>query len=372
MLDTCAVCYFWKGPSLKIYPVIMSGGAGTRLWPLSRNKKPKQYLNLFGQLSLLGATLQRCLGAPEGVNVASPIIVAGAHHADLIAAEFEEMGITPEAVLFEPFARNTAVVASVAATYVESRDPDGLVLLLPADHYVEDVGGFWAAVQIGCQLAQAGQIVTFGISPNTPETGYGYIKSGKAICAGGYSVDTFTEKPDLETAKAYLQAGTYFWNAGIFLYNAATMIAEMERHAPDVHQAGVGALEEAQWHDKNCTLAAGPLRDCPSISIDYALMEKTDMAGLVAPVDIGWDDVGSWAAISRLYADGGAATRNTLQFDASDNCLVSSGKLIAAIGVEGLVIVETDEAVLVVPKARAQDVSGLVKALKDAGRSDLL
>ena len=356
---------------MKIYPVIMSGGAGTRLWPLSLQTKPKQYLSLLGETSLLGATLGRCAQVPHEMDVANPIIIAGANHASLVEADLQDAGVIPEAILLEPFPRNTAVVASVAAAYVKERDADGLVLMLPADHHVSDVDGFWGAVQAGVELARVGRIVTFGIAPQAPETGFGYIKSGASLSQRVYSVDTFTEKPELAVAQEYLRSGDYFWNAGIFLFSAATMIAQMQQYAPRIHLAGIGGLAEAERDGTTCLLAAAPLRACPSVSIDYALMEKTDLAAVVAPVDIGWDDVGSWAALSQLRSVDAEKT-DTIELDATDNCLISNGRMIAAVGVEGLVIVETPQAVLVVPKDRAQDVSRLVKKLKSAGRTDLL
>ncbi len=358
----------------KLYPVIMSGGAGTRLWPLSRQSKPKQYIELVGERTFFEQTLQRCTAAPTSMDVAAPSIIGAQGHRAHIAAGCRKVGVQPLAVILEPTARNTAVVASVAARHIAEMDENGIILMLPADHHIPDIGGFWEAVQAGMASAAIGKVVTLGIAPTAAETGYGYIRRGARLAENCYEVERFTEKPDAETAAAYLADGEYFWNAGIFLFGAKTMLAEMDAHASEVKDAGEAAYARAEQVEGAFLLAREALETCPSISLDYAVMEKTRLAAVVAPVSVGWDDVGSWAAIDRLTQENRLEQpghARILQLDGKSNYILSRGRMVAAVGVENLIIVETADAVLIVPKDRAQEVSRLVKQLKDSGHADL-
>lgn len=362
---------------VKLYPVIMSGGAGTRLWPLSRQAKPKQYIELVGKRTFFEQTLIRCMAAPDGIDrieIAAPSVIGAQGHHKHIAAGFEAEGVHPLAIILEPMPRNTAVVASVAARHVLDMDEDGIILMLPADHHIADVSGFWEAVEAGVVSAQAGKIVTLGIAPTAPETGYGYIRRGAQLDEKCYEVERFTEKPDAKTASAYLEDGRYFWNAGIFLFSAKAMLEEMDKYAGEIRRAGDAAYLGSEDVNGAILLSAGALEDCPAISIDYAIMEKTKRAAVVGPVCVGWDDAGSWAAIDRLSAAKGTeavSRENSFELDGQGNYILSRGRMIAAIGVDNLVIVETDDAVLIVPKDRTQDVSTLVKQLKARGYTDL-
>lgn len=356
---------------MEIFPIIMSGGSGTRLWPMSRRARPKQYLPLLGKESLFQATLRRCASAPSHLQVRAPSIIAAADSLDLIKREIEEVALPVDKIILEPIARNTAVVTAVAAACVQALNPEGLVLVLPADHFVGDVDGFWRTIVAGAECAQRGHIVTLGIAPSQPETGYGYIQRGEAIGEQCYQVERFTEKPSLETANAYLENQNYFWNAGIFLFSTKVMQQELGKHAPDIATAGHAAYAKAVRDGDVIVLDRSALMDCPAISIDYAVMEKTDLAAVVSPVNIGWDDVGSWSAIERLAPEMGRHA-NIIEIGCDNNFILSNGRTIAAIGLEGHVIVETDDAVLIVAKDRIQDVSGLVRRLKEDGRVDLL
>ena len=358
----------------KLYPVIMSGGSGTRLWPLSRRRKPKQYIELIGKRTFFEQTLQRCNAAPSSIDVAPPCVIGAQDHQAHIAAGFEATQISPLAVILEPMARNTAVVASVAARHISELDENGIILMLPADHHIADVAGFWQAVEAGMAAAIAGKIITLGITPTAAETGFGYIHRGTRLAENCYEVDRFTEKPDAETAAAYLADEAYFWNAGIFLFSAGTMLDAMSAHAPEIKSAGDAAYAGASQVGESYLLQAAALESCPSISLDYAVMEKTEAAAVVAPVSVGWDDVGSWAAIDRLTKEkdfGRHGQESIVELDGNSNFILSSGRMVAAVGVENLVIIETADAVLVVPKDRAQDVSTLVNQLKDSGYTDL-
>lgn len=355
---------------MKIYPVIMSGGSGTRLWPLSRRKLPKQYLGLFAGESLFSRTLKRCAAGAEHCDVAPPTIICAQTHVDMVLQELSAHSAKAEKVILEPVAKNTALVAAVASAYVSEIDPDGFVLMLPADHHIGDDDAFWRAIISGLKVAEQGSIVTLGIVPKSPETGYGYIQRGDVIGDNCYDVKGFTEKPELATAQAYLNSGQYFWNAGIFLYSAETMLKQFDLLEPRIAEAGMVALANAEHKENIVTLSRSALELCPSISLDYAIMEKTHAAGMVVADNIEWDDVGSWAAIGRLSGNT-IESEDAIEIDSKDNCLVSAGKTIAVIGLDDLVVVETADSILVMPKSRSQDVSTLVKRLEGYGRKDL-
>ncbi len=350
---------------MKIQPAIMSGGAGTRLWPLSRKARPKQFLNLAGETSLFQETASRL--SDGGGVFAAPLVIAGRGHGKLVAEQLAGAGIAPADIILEPCPRNTAAVAAVAALWTARAAPDALVLLAPADHHIDDAAGFREAVLLGAKAAASGRIVTFGVKPVRAHTGYGYIQAAEEISEKVFRIAGFKEKPDEKTAQGYLDAGGYYWNAGIFLFSPQAMINALEAHAPDILKGAGGALSEAAPQGGGLLLDEGLFSKTPSDSIDYAVMEKTDKAAVVAPVDVGWNDIGSWTETASDPESAGH------MLEACRNVTVrSDGPVIGAVGVEDLVIVATGDAVLVARKDKAQDVKKLVEELKRRGREDLL
>ncbi|HEX3881555.1 MAG TPA: mannose-1-phosphate guanylyltransferase/mannose-6-phosphate isomerase [Stellaceae bacterium] len=354
-----------------LYPLILSGGSGTRLWPMSRSQHPKQLLPLLGDHSLLRQTVDRVAGHK---GFAAPLIVANDEHRFLIAEQMREAGIVPAALFLEPVGRNTAPAVAVAALWLTHQHPDALMLVMPSDHSISDPGAFHAAIAQAAVAARNGQLVTFGIAPARAETGYGYIDAGAALsgCAGAFAVTRFIEKPAAEDAERYVRAGVYFWNAGIFLFSAATYLAELKRLQPAMLAACAEAVEKAKRDADFIRLDEAAFTACPSDSIDYAVMERTDHAAVV-PVDMGWSDLGSWDALWETGArdgDGNALIGNVIAEDARDCYLRSEAGLLAAIGTEDLVVVATADAVMVSPRSRAQEVRRLVARLVEEGRDE--
>ena len=347
----------------RIRPAIMSGGAGTRLWPLSRAEKPKQFHALVGEETMLGATLARL--AP----FAPPLLIGSAAHADLLRAAAPDAA----AWVLEPMGRNTAPAAAIAAALVAEDDPDALVLLAPADHHISDAGAFRKTVAAAAPAAADGRIVTFGVEPTRPATGYGYIRRGAALGAGNAeAVAAFVEKPDLATAESYLAGGDYLWNAGIFLYRADVMLEELKRHRPDILEGALAALDTATRDGAAIALDPARFADCPAESVDYAVMEKTDRAA-VAPAAFPWTDLGAWDAvydISERDGAGSAISGDVVEIDTANSLLRTDGPLLAAIGVEDMIVVATDDAVFLAPRERAQDVKQVVSILKEKGREE--
>ena len=347
-----------------IYPAILSGGSGTRLWPMSRSLYPKQLLALLGDTSLLQQTAARVSSNPD---FAPPLVVANEEHRFVIAEQLREIRIEPSALLLEPAGRNTAPAAAVAALWVIERAPDGLVLLMPSDHVIADEKAFHLAIEHARLAAEAGRLVTFGITPDRAETGYGYIESGEPIagCRGAFAVSRFIEKPEVADATRYVATGDYFWNSGIFLFPAAVYLAELERLQPDMLAACNKALKTAKADADFVRLDKVSFAECPSDSIDYAIMEHTSLAAVV-PVSMGWSDLGSWDALWEMSdkdESGNALAGNVVAEETSNCYLRSENGLIAAIGVEDLVVVATDDAVLVAPRNRTQEVKRLVARL---------
>jgi len=356
-----------------IFPVILSGGSGTRLWPLSRTMYPKQFIRFFHDQtsSFLVAALKR-LGSEAGF--AEPIIVCNNDHRFLVKDEAERAGVHPAAVVLEPVARNTAPAAAVAALLVARQDPSAILTVMPSDHVIKDEPGFVAAVERAAQVARTGKLVLFGITPSAPHIGYGYIRRGAPLAdfAGAYAVDAFTEKPDRQTAAGYLDAGTYFWNSGIFVFGARAFLDELARLEPSILSAVHQALADAHEDLGFLRLDAKAFARAPAISIDYAVMERTTSAA-VLPVDIGWSDVGSWSSLWELSSHdrGGNAVRGDALLEATTNSYIHSERaLITTLGVQNLVIVDTPDALLVADRARAQEVSGIVARLKQGGRKE--
>ncbi len=350
-----------------VTPVILSGGSGTRLWPLSRKALPKQLLCLTGERTMI----QETIGRVQSEGFAAPLVISGQDHRFLIAEQLRAIGINSARIVLEPVGRNTAPAAAVAALLVAADDPDGVVLLMPSDHVILNVQAFHRAVAVACQAAITGALVTFGIEPQQPETGYGYIKLGAAIpqVEGALEVERFVEKPDRATAETYLAAGGYFWNSGVFLFRAQTFLDEMARLQPHMMDCCRAAVEHAHRDMDFIRLGEAAFAACSSDSIDYAVMEKTSRAAVV-PVSMGWNDVGSWGSLWDVAAHGddGNAIQGDVLTEGARNCyLRSDGPLLAAVGVEDLVVVASKDAVLVSHRNAARDVKKIVDQLAARG-----
>jgi mannose-1-phosphate guanylyltransferase/mannose-6-phosphate isomerase len=347
-----------------LQPVLLSGGSGTRLWPLSREAHPKQFLPLVGDDTLLQATWRRV--AP--LSSAAPLVVANEDHRFLVAEQLRVIGAPRARIVLEPVGRNTAPAIAAAALIACADGGDPLLLVLPSDHVVRDADAFRAAVRAASPAAEAGALVTFGIVPQAPETGFGYIQANAG--EGVRKVLRFVEKPDAATAQGYLDAGGYYWNSGMFLFRASRFLEELGHHRPDILAAVRAACGHVDPDGEFLRLDREAFAASPSESIDYAVMEKTD-AAMVLPVDIGWNDVGSWSAlwdVSEQDADGNARHGDVITID-SRNSYAYARRLVALVGVENLVVVETDDAVLVAAKDRVQDVKQVVARLKADRRS---
>ena len=347
-----------------LQPVLLSGGSGTRLWPLSREAYPKQFLPLAGADTMLQATWSRV--AP--IAGFPPIVVAGEDHRFLVAEQLRQVGAPTPAIVLEPVGRNTAPAIAAAALQATAGGDDPVLLVLPSDHVVRDAGAFRAAVNAALPAAEAGALVTFGIVPSAPETGFGYIQAEAGD--GVRKVLRFVEKPDAATAQGYLAEGGYYWNSGMFLFRASRFLEELAAFRPDILEGVRAALGEARRDGDFIRLDREAFAACPSDSIDYAVMEKTDDAR-VLPVDIGWNDVGSWSAlweVSEQDGQGNAGHGDVIAVD-SRNSYAYARRLVALVGVDDLVVVETDYAVLVAHKERVQQVKDVVARLKSGQRS---
>lgn len=352
-----------------VFPVILSGGSGMRLWPMSRALYPKQLLPLHSDRGMLQDTAVRTHGDGFG----DPLIICNEEHRFIVAEQLREVGISPSAILLEPVGRNTAPAVAVAALFLAENDPDALMLVLPSDHVIDKLAAFHDAITTAAGAAAGGALVTFGIRPEKPETGYGYIRRGQPLkdLAGCFEVERFVEKPDLPTAAGYLADGNYDWNSGMFLFKASSYLAELGRLHPEMVEACKQALAEGARDLDFYRLAAEPFGQCPSRSIDYAVMEHTTHAAVV-PADIGWSDVGSWGALWEIAdkdASGNVLTGDVMTHDVKDSFIRSEdGLLVAAVGIENVVVVVTDDAVLVADKAHSQNVKAITEGLKAQSR----
>ncbi|KRG69618.1 mannose-1-phosphate guanylyltransferase/mannose-6-phosphate isomerase [Pseudoxanthomonas dokdonensis] len=348
-----------------LLPVILSGGSGTRLWPLSREAYPKQFLPLVGDDTMLQATWKRV----SGIAGLAPIVVANEEHRFMAAEQLRECSVKPLALILEPMGRNTAPAITVAALQALKSNEDAILLVLPSDHVIRDEAAFHAAVEVAARAAEEGKLVTFGIKPASPEVGYGYIKADGNT--GAMPVEEFVEKPDLQTARMYLESGNYYWNSGMFLFKASRYLAEVEKLQPAILSACREALDKAQADTDFVRLDPDAFANSPNDSIDYAIMEKTD-AATVVPMDAGWSDVGSWSAlweISDKDATGNAHHGDVIEVDCHDTYAYGS-KLIAMVGLNDVVVVETDDAVMVGHRDRIQEVKEVVARIKRDGRSE--
>ncbi len=349
-----------------IQPVILAGGTGSRLWPMSRELYPKQLLNLTEDCSLLQSTLKRVNNLPDALP---PVVVVGEDHRFLALSQVNELGLSEQIeIILEPVGRNTAPAICAAALLCQSRSDEDIVLLvLPADHLIRRQDDFHRAVAQGSELASQGKLVTFGITPHAPETGYGYIEQGE-----GNQVKSFVEKPDLETAKKYLEAGNYFWNSGMFAFSSATLISEIDKFAPEILQTMTAAVDNGRSDQQFFRLQKESMILCPDDSIDYAIMENSEHVAVI-PADLGWSDIGSWQAlwdVSDKDEKGNYLQGDVIAEDV-ENCLIHSEHgLVAAVGLKDTLVVDTADAVLIAPLSRSQDVKKIVTRLKNEQREE--
>jgi mannose-1-phosphate guanylyltransferase / mannose-6-phosphate isomerase len=351
-------------------PVILSGGSGSRLWPLSRKQFPKQFLALTGEDTLFQQTIKR-LRLP---GMQPPLLVCNKEHRFIVQEQLKEQQLETQATLLEPFGRNTAPAVAIAAMKLLAEGRDELLLILPADHVLEDQPAFEAALQLAQKAAEHGEMVLFGIPASRPETGYGYIRSmaDDSLPRGVVRVQSFIEKPDEERARAFVESGDYFWNSGMFLFRASRYLEELKQHDPDIYDTCLLALERSTQEDDLVLIDAATFECCPDNSIDYAVMEKTRSA-CVVPLDAGWNDVGSWSSIWDVHAkdSNGNVTKGDVMVHNSRNCLVhGNGKLVSVIGLDDIVVVETKDAMMIAHRDHVQDVKTVVKQLDGQGRSE--
>ena len=356
-----------------VHPVILSGGTGTRLWPISRRSLPKQFLPLVAQRTLLQDTVARLAGLPE---CAAPIIVGSDEHRFIVTEQLNELRVRPAAQILEPVGRNTAPAVAVAALHARAKDPESLILVLPSDHAIGDAAAFREAVAAASRIAAQGLLVTFGIQPSGPNTGYGYIEIGEPLRgeARAFRIQHFVEKPTLEKARGYVQSGSFLWNSGMFVFAARRWLEELGRFRPDILAAAERAYSAAVQDLDFLRLDAGAFAASPSESIDYAIMENT-ASGAVVRADMGWSDVGSWSELWEIAQKdaAGNATRGDVQLHDATGCYIrSDSRLVVALGVKDLLVVETDDAVLVGERSRAQEVRDIVQRLGDQSRLEHL
>jgi len=336
-----------------IYPVVMVGGTGSRLWPMSRELYPKQFLNLVTDQTLLQETLERL----NGLGTAAPVLICNEAHRFLAAEQLRQIGLLNDNIILEPVGRNTAPAIALAAQTALKADKDALLLVLAADHSITDASAFRFAVAQATPFADEGELITFGVVPTHAETGYGYIRRGASV-GDLYKVARFVEKPDSATADDYVSSGEYYWNSGMFLFRADRYLEELQRYRPDIHEACMSAMQETQPDVDFIRVDAGLFEQCPSESIDYAVMEHTARA-LVIPLDAGWSDVGSWSALWELGEKDsrGNMCRGDVISQNSDNTYVlAENTLVATVGVQDLIVVQTKDAVLVADRNCVQDV----------------
>ena len=353
-----------------LIPVILSGGIGSRLWPLSREHYPKQLLALVGEQTLLQDTVLRLKGLPDQ---SSPLAICNEAHRFLVAEQLRSIGVEHPTIVLEPMGRNTAPAAAIAAFTALANDPDAILLILPADHLITQPEAFRQAVQLGIPLAQDNLLVTFGIVPERAETGYGYIKAAQLLADNtAFAVEKFVEKPSQELAQSYVDSGQYYWNSGMFFFKASAYLAELEKYAPDMYAVCQQAHQHTQQDQDFIRLSADIFQTCPSNSIDYAVMEHTQSAAVI-PLQAGWSDVGAWSALWEVSAqdENGNVIMGDVLVDHVNNCyLRAEHRLLTAIGIEDHVIVETADAVLVAHKNHVQNVKHIVNQLKQSARTE--
>jgi len=358
-----------------IMPVILAGGSGTRLWPLSRELHPKQILSLVDDRTMLQNTVLRLI---DFQGMQNPLVICNQQHRFIVAEQLRAIGVKPAAIFLEPFGRNTAPAVAVAALQALAAKVDPILLVLPADHSIDSIDGFHDALTIGAHFARQGYLITFGVVPDRPETGYGYIRKGAPLegpplnaidgALQAVQIDQFVEKPDLATAEGYVRSGQYCWNSGMFMFRASRLLAEMKRFAPDIAAHCRHAFEKGRRDLDFFRLDETAFDACPSDSIDYAVMEKTER-GVMVPFQAGWNDLGSWEALWQVGAkdaDGNVVTGDVVLDNVRNSYLYAGHRMVAATGLEDHVVVETADAVMVAPRAGIQGVKNIVNRLKAA------
>jgi mannose-1-phosphate guanylyltransferase/mannose-6-phosphate isomerase len=357
---------------MSIHPVILCGGSGTRLWPMSRGGYPKQYLKLTSDKTLLQQTALRL----EGIaGITAPIVVTNNEQRFLVAEQLREAGTVPSSIVLEPVGRNTAPAIAAAALLALRSSPDALLLVLPSDHVILNEAAFARVAEAAAQVAKDDYLVTFGIDPTEPHTGYGYIRRGEKIggSSNAFGVAEFVEKPDAEKAARFIAEGGYYWNSGMFLLKASTYMEELRKYEPEIARQTTLSLELAKRDDDFVRLDASAFQDCPNVSVDYAVMERTDRASVIAAADLGWNDIGSWTALAEIEkrdAQGNSLLGDVLTENVSNSYIRAEHRMVAAIGLENIVIVETADAVLVTHRDSTQDVKKIVERLKASGRKE--
>lgn len=350
-----------------ILPVIMVGGTGSRLWPLSRELYPKQFLNLQGSESMLQTTVRRL----QGLEHEEPLFVCNEEHRFIVKEQLNQINQAHNGIILEPFGRNTAPAIALAAFKALQQGKDPLLLVLAADHVIADVGLFHESVKRAIPCAKEGKLVAFGVSPTHPETGYGYIKAIKSSDSI-YEISHFVEKPSMKLAQEYLDSGDYYWNSGIFLFHASRYLEELKQHRPDIYRHCDKALNGTKKQFEFLSVDKDAFKECPSDSIDYAVMEKTKNA-VVVPMNAGWSDIGSWAALWDNFEkdkEGNVHQGDVLSIDTKDSFVRSDDKLVVAIGLDNVVVVNTKDAVLVADKDKVQEVKQVVARLNEEGRTE--
>ena len=351
-----------------IVPVILSGGSGTRLWPLSRRHVPKQFLRLFSERTLFSETLDRV----RGDLFSDPIVVCNEEHRFLVAESLRESDINYRSILLEPVAKNTAPAIGAAINLIALDNPEALVLVLPSDHRIIDLDSFFQSIEDAAKLATSGYLSAFGVTPDQPNTGYGYLRLGTIIdgTENGFKVKEFVEKPSFSLAKEYLQSGSMLWNSGIYLFQANIFLSELKQFHPNIFKATIEAVKEGVSDTSFYWLGKKAFESSPSLSVDYAIMEQTTLSAVVK-VDMGWSDVGSWSAFRGLKnsnQDGNVTEGDVILLDCQNTYSRSEGPLIVGLGISNLVIIATDDSILVIPEDRADEVRDVVKSLKLQGR----
>lgn len=350
-----------------IYPVVMAGGSGSRLWPMSRELYPKQFLSLVSEKTMLQETLERL----EGLPTAPPVLICNESHRFLAAEQLRQIGLLDHNIILEPVGRNTAPAIALAALTALESDKDALLLVLAADHSIADARAFQNAVQQSAPFAESGELITFGIVPTHAETGYGYIRRGEPT-SELFQVSQFVEKPNSATAKDYVASGEYYWNSGMFLFRADRYLEELQAYRPDIFDACSAAMQDIQPDLDFIRIDAEAFEQCPSESVDYAVMEKTSRA-LVVPLDAGWSDVGAWSALWELGvkdARGNVCKGDVMTHSTNDSYIHADNALVTTVGVKDLVIVQTKDALLVADKQQVQNVKNIVAELKTQGRKE--
>jgi len=354
---------------MKIIPVILSGGSGTRLWPLSREQHPKQYLPLVSENTMLQETFLRLRGLD---NLASPIIICNADHRFLVAEQCQQINIKNPTILLEPVGRNTAPAIASAALHSSKEDNDAVLLVLSADHIIQDTEAFHQAINIAKKQAQEGKLVTFGIVPTNANTEFGYIKLSKNNIHGAYKVEEFVEKPDLITAQSYLVKGNYLWNSGMFMFEAGSLIEELTNYSPDIVKSVNGAVNNAEIDFDFIRLDKKSFEASPSDSIDYALMEKSDNI-VAVPLDAGWSDVGSWSTLNDISVkdnNGNVFKGDVIAKDTTNSFVYASQHMIATVGLDNIIVIDTPDATFIASQDKAHEVKSIVKSLQTKGRAE--